>query len=109
MEDIIEELVGEIYDEHDTVTEFYEKIDDHTYLVNCSAEVDDMMERFGVDYDEDEYDFITVSGWVIHEMDRIPQNQDTFDYKNLHVTVTKADKRKVNEIKVEIRDSETED
>ncbi|MBR3202744.1 MAG: HlyC/CorC family transporter [Solobacterium sp.] len=109
MEDIIEELVGEIYDEHDTVTEFYERIDDHTYLVNCSAEVDDMMERFGVDYDEDEYDFITVSGWVIHEMDRIPQNQDTFDYKNLHVTVTKADKRKVNEIKVEIRDSETED
>jgi len=109
MEDIIEELVGEIYDEHDTVTEYYEQIDDHTYLVNCSAEVDDMMERFGVEYDEDEYDFITVSGWVIHELDRIPQNQDSFDYKNLHVTVTKADQRKVNEIKVEIRDKETEE
>ena len=109
MEDIIEELVGEIYDEHDTVTEYYKQIDDHTYLVNCSAEVDDMMERFGVEYDEDEFDFITVSGWVIHEFDRIPQNQDSFDYKNLNVTVTKADQRKVNEIKVEIREDSSED
>ena len=109
MEDIIEELVGEIYDEHDTVTEYYKQIDDHTYLVNCSAEVDDMMERFGVEYDEDEFDFITVSGWVIHEFDRIPQNQDSFDCKNLHVTVTKADQRKVNEIKVEIREDSSED
>ena len=109
MEDIIEELVGEIYDEHDTVTEYYKQIDDHTYLVNCAAEVDDMMERFGVEYDEDEFDFITVSGWVIHEFDRIPQNQDSFDYKNLHVTVTKADQRKVNEIKVEIREDSSED
>ena len=62
-----------------------------------------------VEYDEDEFDFITVSGWVIHEFDRIPQNQDSFDYKNLHVTVTKADQRKVNEIKVEIREDSSED
>ena len=102
MEDIIEELVGEIYDEHDTVTEYYEQIDDHTYLVKCTAEIDDMMERFGVEYDEDEYDFITVSGWVIHELDRIPQVNDSFDYRNLHVTVTRADQRKVNEVRVEI-------
>jgi CBS domain containing-hemolysin-like protein len=108
MEDIIEELVGEIYDEHDTVQEYYERIGDRTWLVKCTADIDDMMERFGVDYDEDEYDFITVSGWVIHEFDRIPQAGDTFDYKNLHVTVTRADQRKVNEIKVEIREPEKE-
>ena len=109
MEDIIEELVGEIYDEHDTVKEYYEQINDHTFLVKCTAEIDDMMERFGVEYDEDEYDFITVSGWVIHELDRIPQVGDSFDYKNLHVTVTRADQRRVHEIQVEIRESEEED
>ena len=109
MEDIIEELVGEIYDEHDTVKEYYEEIDDHTYLVKGTAEIDDMMERFGVEYDEDEFDFITVSGWVIHEFDRIPQVNDSFDYKNLHVTVTKADRRRVHEIKVELRDKSEED
>lgn len=109
MEDIIEELVGEIYDEHDTVTEFYKQIGDNEFLVNCSAEVDDMMERFGVDYDEDEFDFITVSGWVIHELDKIPQAGEEFDYKNLHVKVTQADQRKVNEIHVTVRETETEE
>ena len=109
MEDIIEELVGEIYDEHDTVKEYYEQINDHTFLVKCTAEIDDMMERFNVDYDEDEYDFITVSGWVIHELDRIPQVGDTFDYKNLHVTVTRADLRRVHEIQVEINEKEEDD
>ena len=103
MEDIIEELVGEIYDEHDVVQEYYERLSDHSWLVKCTADIDEMMERFGVEYDEDEYDFITVSGWVIHELDRIPQAGDEFDYRNLHVTVTRADQRKVNEIRVDIR------
>ncbi|MBR2769377.1 MAG: HlyC/CorC family transporter [Solobacterium sp.] len=102
MEDIIEELVGEIYDEHDTVQEYYERVGENSWLVKCTADIDDMMEKFDVDYDEDEYDFITVSGWVIHELDRIPQAGDEFDYKNLHVTVTRADQRKVNEIRVDI-------
>ncbi len=109
MEDIIEELVGEIYDEHDTVKEYYEQVNDHTFLVKCTAEIDDMMERFDVEYDEDEYDFITVSGWVIHELDRIPQVGDTFEYKNLHVTVTRADQRRVHEIQVEIAEKTGDD
>ena len=106
---MLEELVGEIYDEHDTVKEYYEQINDHMFLVKCTAEIDDMMERFDVEYDEDEYDFITVSGWVIHELDRIPQVGDTFDYKNLHVTVTRADQRRVHEIQVEIGEKTGED
>jgi len=109
LEDIIEELVGEIWDEHDTVKEYYEKINDHTYLVKCDADIDDMMERFDVEPEEDEFDFITVSGWVIHELERIPQIGDVFDYQNLHITVTKADQRKVIEIQVEIRPKNEED
>jgi CBS domain containing-hemolysin-like protein len=109
LEDIIEELVGEIWDEHDTVKEYYEKVNDHTYLVKCDADIDDMMERFDVEPEEDEFDFITVSGWVIHELERIPQIGDTFDYQNLHITVTKADQRKVIEIQVEIRPKNEED
>jgi putative hemolysin len=107
MEDIIEELVGEIWDEHDIVKEYYQKVDEHTYLVRCDADIDDMMERFGVEpEDEDEYDFITVSGWVIHELDHIPAAGESFDFQNLHVTVTQADRRKVHEIRVEIRNPE---
>ncbi|MCH4222992.1 MAG: hemolysin family protein [Solobacterium sp.] len=109
MEDIIEELVGEIWDEHDTVKEYYEKVSDNTYLVQCDADIDDMLERFGVEPEEDEYDFITVSGWVIHELEHIPQIGDEFSYQNLHITVTKADQRKVIEIKVEINPKKEED
>ena len=102
MEDIIEELVGEIWDEHDTVREYYKKIDEHTYLVRCDADIDDMFERFGVREPDEEYDFITVSGWVIHELDHIPQSGEKFHFENLDVEVTKADQRKVLEIKVQI-------
>lgn len=104
MEDIIEELVGEIWDEHDTVKEYYQKIDDNTWLVKCDAEVDDLFERFNVDVDDDEDDdYITVSGWAIHQLEHIPRKGETFDYKNLHVTVTKAAQRKVAEVKIEIK------
>lgn len=104
MEDIIEELVGEIWDEHDTVKEYYEQIDENTYLVKCSAEIEDMLERFDVEPDEDDYDFITVSGWIINELGHIPAVGEELDYQNLHITITKADQKKVLEAKVEIRD-----
>lgn len=106
MEDIIEELVGEIWDEHDTVKEYYHKLNDNTYLVKCSADIEDMLERFGVEPDEDDFDFITVSGWVINELGHIPNVGEEFDYQNLHITITKADQRKVSEIKVVILDEE---
>ncbi|MBR3356770.1 MAG: HlyC/CorC family transporter [Solobacterium sp.] len=104
LEDIIEELVGEIWDEHDTVKEFYTEIDEHTWLIKADCEVDDLFDRFDVDWKEDEDDdFITVSGWAIHALEHIPKVGEEFDYQNLHVTVTKADQRKVIEVKVEIR------
>ncbi len=109
MEDIVEELVGEIWDEHDVVKEYYTKIADNVYLVKCDADFEDMLERFDVENQDEDADFITVSGWVIHELDRIPHAGDSFDYQNLHVEVTKADQRKVLEIKVTIRPKEKEE
>lgn len=103
MEDIIEELVGEIWDEHDTVKEYYTELDPENWLVKCDAEIYDLFERFDVDADDEDYDFITVSGWVIHELEHIPHVGEEFDFENLHVTVTKADQRKVIEVQVEIR------
>jgi putative hemolysin len=109
LEDIIEELVGEIWDEHDTVEEFYEQIDEHTWMVKGDAEIDDLIDRFNVEEEDEEFDFITVSGWAIHELGHIPHVGEEFDYKNLHVTVTKADQRKVLEVKVEIHEKEEEE
>ena len=99
MEDILEELVGEIYDEHDRVIEYYKKLDDNTYLVKADEDIDEMFEHFGIENDED-YEFNTVSAWVIDILDKIPVKGDSFDFKNMHVEVTDADSKKVNEIKI---------
>jgi Hemolysins and related proteins containing CBS domains len=109
LEDIIEELVGEIWDEHDTVEEFYTKVNDTTWMVKGDAEIDDLIDRFDVDEEDEEFDFITVSGWAIHELGHIPHVGEEFDYKNLHVSIAKADQRKVLEVKVEIHAKKEEE
>jgi len=108
LEDILEELVGEIYDEHDQVKEYYKELDPNTYLIECDMDLDDMFEFFGLE-DEEDYDFITVSGWVIHELERIPKVGESFTYKNLVVTVTQTDARKVIEVKVSVIQPDQED
>ncbi len=108
MEDILEELVSEIYDEHDEIIEYYKKIDDSTYLVKGDLDIDDLFEHFAIENDED-FDFNTTSAWVIDVLDKIPSVGDNFDYKNLHIEVTDADSKKVNVIKVTINDDKAED
>lgn len=105
MEDILEELVGEIYDEHDEIVEYYKKLDDKTYLIKADLDIDDFFEYFDVENNE-EYDFNSTSAWVIDVLDKIPDVGDSFDYKNLHIEVTDADNKKVNEIKVIVNEKE---
>ena len=105
MEDILEELVGEIYDEHDEVIEYYKKLDDHNYLIKADLDIDDLFEHFGIETDE-EFEFNTTSAWVIDVLDKIPVKGDGFDYKNMHVEVTDADSKKVNEIKITFYDND---
>ncbi len=109
LEDIIEELVGEIWDEHDTVVEHYRQLADNVFLVKGDTDFEDMLEYFGMEDDEEEYDFITVSGWVIDSLEHIPAAGESFDFRNLHVTVTKADLRRVLEVRAEIQETEEEE
>lgn len=107
MEDIIEELVGEIWDEHDIVKQYYEQIDENTYLVKGSCEVDDLFERLGIkEDDEKEHDYITVSGWVTAEFESFPKVGESFEYQNVKVTVEKMLERKIEEVKVEVLNRE---
>ena len=71
MEDIMEELVGEIWDEHDEVIEEFRKQSDGSYLVACSADLDDLYDLFDMRPSE-EYDASSVSGWVMEEIGRVP-------------------------------------
>jgi CBS domain containing-hemolysin-like protein len=105
LEDILEELVGEIWDEHDEVVNYFTKVDDTTYLVDGNAELSDFCELFEQEEDE-EWDSNTVSGWVIERYGEIPPIGATFDYNNLEITVVKRNLRKVLEIKVVIKSPE---
>ena len=105
LEDILEELVGEIWDEHDEVVDYFTKLDDEHYLVDGNAELSEFFEIFSQEEDE-ESDSNTVSGWIIERSGDIPPIGYTFDYNNLTVTVTKRTLKKVLEVKVEIRPEE---
>lgn len=106
MEDIIEELVGEIWDEHDEVVNEFVKVGDHKYKISCKANLDKMFDLFNL---KNELDITTVSGWVTYELGKIPNVGDNFTYENLHITVSKTDHRRVLEILVEVYESEVED
>ena len=105
LEDILEELVGEIWDEHDEVVDYFTKLDDEHYLVDGNAELTEFFEIFSQEEDE-ESDSNTVSGWIIERSGDIPPIGYTFDYNNLTITVTKRTLKKVLEVKVEIHPAE---
>ena len=97
LEDIVEELVGEIWDEHDEVIEEFRKQADGSYLISCNANLTDLYDLFSL---KGESDSNTVSGWVMEEVGRVPEVGDHFVYEDLDVTVTEVDHRRVLEIRV---------
>lgn len=99
LEDIVEELVGEIWDEHDEVIETFQKQPDGSYLIACSADLDDMYDLFQV---KGSCDAATVSGWVMEQVGRVPEVGDHFQAEGLDVTVTQVEHRRVLEIQVRV-------
>ncbi len=105
LEDILEELVGEIWDEHDEVIENFRKNPDGSYTIACAADLADLYDLFSL---KGECDSATVSGWVLEQFGRIPEVGDSFDFEDLHVTVTGLEHRRVLEINVVVREKEEE-
>ena len=98
MEDILEELVGDIWDEHDEVIETFHKLSDNSYTVLCSENLDELERFFDLELDSD---CTSISGWVLEQLRRIPEVGDSFDYGPLHITVTSTDAHRVMEIQVD--------
>lgn len=97
MEDILEELVGEIWDEHDEVEEDFEKLDENTYRVDCSVSLEDFMEFFDVKLESDS---VSVGGWVMEQLNRVPIKGDSFTVQNLEITVSDLSAYRVSFITV---------
>lgn len=105
MEDILEELVGEIWDEHDEVLSDITKVSETEYKVLGSTTVNDLCEYFELSAIDS--DSATVGGWVIDMLGKVPATGDELTYGNLQITVAETEFRRITELKVVIL-SETE-
>ncbi len=100
MEDIIEELIGDVWDEHDEVINEYKELADGTVVVKCSADLDDFFERFEITLDNEEDMPQTVNGFIMKELESFPQVGDSFEFHGLNIEIKKIGAKRVEEIKV---------
>ena len=100
LEDILEELVGEIWDEHDEEINYFKKLDDTTTLVDANAPLCDLFAYYELDEDDDNFEAYTVSGWIIEQLGEIPAAGATFEFSGLSFEVTSSTLKKIQQVKV---------
>lgn len=97
LEDILEVLVGEIWDEYDTVINDYKQISENIYLFNGQTSLTKLLDVLKINID---VDCSSVNGWIINELGYIPNIGETFDYQNLTIEILNSDNRQVIQIKI---------
>ena len=101
MEDILEELVGEIWDEHDEVLQLIETLSPISFRVNGNMDTSDMLDAIDFDGEEIEGRYNTVGGWATEVLGKIPEPGESFEYKNLRVEIEEVEDNRVVFVKVE--------
>ena len=104
IEDIVEELVGDIFDETDEVILDYKELGENIYEVDGDMNIYDFFEL--VDYDDRDFEseYTTVGGWCTDMLEKFPEVGDTFEFANFTVTITEVEGMRVGKIKVEIQE-----
>ena len=103
IEDLVEELVGEIWDEYDDVEEELIKKDENTYEVSGDYNIYDLMEELDEDNRSFESDYNTVSGWVLEQLEHIPKVGESFVYQDrMRVTVLEMEDQRITKLRIEL-------
>lgn len=107
LEDVLEELVGEIYDERDEVVTEFTETEKNNYEICGDIEVDDFLDQ--IDYhpsfiSEDDYD--TMNGWALSMLDHIPKVGESFEAGQMSVTILEMDEQKITKMRIILRDQE---
>ena len=106
MEDILEELVGEIFDENDEIIEEFLQLSENKHKILGNAGVDHMFEYFDMEADSESN---TVGGWIMDMLRRVPEEGDSFTFEKLTVTVTKTDGRRAEECEITVTEEKPEE
>lgn len=109
MEDIIEELVGEIYDENDEVVHNIVEVAEHIYDVQADISINDMLEKLELPDDLIDTDSNTVGGWVMELFGRIPEEGDTITKGIFTITVLEADEQSVSKVGIRLDTEKSEE
>ena len=107
LEDLLEEIVGEIEDEYDLPDESVERIDEHRIRIHGTFTIDDFNEQFGTDLPQEDYH--TVAGFVFGELGRAPQPRDEVEHDGLRFEVVEVDGQRIERLEVEFVQREPED
>lgn len=99
LEDILEEIVGDIWDEHDEIVEEIKEVGVGEYEVSGMANVEKLFDELDMDTDE-ELDTVTVNGWAMTILEKIPEVGDKFEYNGLDVEVLNMDGRRIETLRV---------
>jgi len=99
IEDILEEIVGDIQDEHDNDLPLITRLDRDRYLVDARLEAERLEDVLDVKLPEG--DFESVGGFIIHMLGRIPEGGETFSFEDLDITIQNADQRKINKLVIQ--------
>ena len=100
LEDILEEIVGEIWDEHDEIIEEIKEIGENEYIVSGMANIEKLFDELDLDEPEEEIESTTVNGWAMDTLGRIPEEGDSFEALGLTVKVLKMDGRRIEDLHV---------
>ncbi|HEX37720.1 MAG TPA: HlyC/CorC family transporter [Candidatus Cloacimonetes bacterium] len=106
VEDLLEELVGEIEDEYDAQENDINKIDDTTFLVDGEVEIERLIEDYNIELDEGDYE--TLAGMLIEKFERIPRYNEKCMIKNIEFTIKQVTARKIEKVMIKILPETTE-
>jgi len=106
IEDILEEVVGDIYDEYDKEESLWVKIEKNEYLVNARMEIDELNDHLKLQIPKNDYE--TVGGFLLKQMERIPRIGESLQFANLKFTIRQADQRSIKEVLITISDASEE-
>lgn len=106
MEDLLEEIVGEIWDEDEEIESNIQKISDGQWRVDGDMELDEMYELFGMKKNEEDSDFVTVGGFISETLGTIPKNGDSFEFRGLSITVDSVTNQRIDTVTIKLLDKE---
>lgn len=99
LEDILEELVGEIWDEHDEVSQEIERKSEDEYIVSGNANLAKLFESMDIELDEEAH-VVVVNGWIMNQLGKVPEEKDCFEYEGYHVEVLEMEGMRVAKARI---------